>query len=186
MFADDLQWCGRATEIAALAADLSELMDGLELQVQADFPALPIAYHDACSLQHGQRLSQPPRRLLNNLGFAVKEVAESHFCCGSAGTYNLLQNDIATRLGRRKAAAVDATGAVAVAAGNLGCLVQIGHYADLPVVHTAELLDWATGGPRPLALADLDTRPWPARPASIIPTPANGDDEAINFWAYAP
>ena len=108
-----------------------------------------VAYHSACSMQHGQGLREEPRRLLEAAGFAVSEPREGHLCCGSAGTYNLLQPAIASRLKARKAGHLDATGASVVATGNIGCLVQLAGATRSPVVHTVELLDWATGGPRP-------------------------------------
>ena len=113
-----------------------------------------VAYHDACSLQHGQRVTSQPRKLLAQAGFEVLYVPERHFCCGSAGTYNLLQPEIAAALGQRKAAHVDSVAPDIVAAGNLGCMVQIARFAHAPVVHTVELLDWATGGAMPPALRD--------------------------------
>jgi len=111
-----------------------------------------VAYHDACSLQHGQGIRQPPRDLLRGAGFDVVDTPEAHLCCGSAGTYNVLKPENGAALGRRKAENVLATGAQAVASGNIGCMEQIAQYSGLPNVHTVELLDWATGGPRPRAL----------------------------------
>ena len=117
-----------------------------------------VAYHDACSLQHGQRVTSAPRQLLARAGFDVLDVPERHFCCGSAGTYNLLQPEIATALGERKAAHIASVDPDIIAAGNLGCMVQIGRFAQAPIVHTVELLDWATGGPMPPALAGRPLR----------------------------
>ncbi len=111
-----------------------------------------VAYHDACSLQHGQRVKEAPRVLLAQAGFEVVEVSEGHICCGSAGTFNMLEPDLAAQLGARKADAVTQTEADVVAAGNIGCMEQIGGGVAIPVVHTVELLDWATGGPCPEAL----------------------------------
>lgn len=184
LFAEDTAWQPRAAAVAGLARDLCEVLEPEALLARTDFPAVPIAYHDACSLQHGQRLSAPPRALLRAAGFDVRDIREGHVCCGSAGTYNLLQPALAAQLGERKARAAEASRAALVAAGNLGCLVQIGRYCGLPVVHTAELLDWATGGPRPAALAALDPDAWPPR-APPRPVAAAGG-EPINFWTYAP
>jgi glycolate oxidase iron-sulfur subunit len=103
-------------------------------------------------MQHGQKLEQPPRELLASAGYAVQEIGEGHLCCGSAGTYNLLQPDIASRLRDRKLANIVRTGAAVVATGNIGCIEQLAVAARVPVVHTVELLDWATGGPKPRAL----------------------------------
>ena len=108
-----------------------------------------VAYHSACSLQHGQKITQAPKELLSKNGFVVKDVPESHLCCGSAGTYNILQPDIASRLRDRKVANIAMVKPDMIAAGNIGCMVQIAGGTSVPVVHTIELLDWATGGPRP-------------------------------------
>jgi len=154
IFRDDPAWADKAARVAALARDVSEVVAGLGLpQVAAPpAPGLPVAYHDACSLQHGQRVRDEPRRLLRAAGFAVVDIPDGHLCCGSAGTYNMLQPHMAEPLGRRKAEAIAGLGARAVAAGNIGCLEQIARFGDLPTVHTVELLDWATGGPRPAGL----------------------------------
>ena len=154
-FRHDAAWSAKAEKISALTVDVSELMARIGLEGVVEDPAragLAIAYHAACSLQHGQKVLNPPRDLLRAAGFSLREVPESHLCCGSAGTYNLLQPEIAGRLGRRKADNIASTGAAIVAAGNVGCMVQIESHSGLPVVHTVELLDWATGGPKPDAL----------------------------------
>ncbi len=149
MLAEDPEWAERAVAIAALARDVSEVMDELGLaESRLDSPPV-VAYHAACSLQHGQQLREPPKRLLRAAGFEVREPAEGHLCCGSAGTYNLLQPALAGALGERKTANLEATGAEVIAAGNIGCLMQIAAASRLPAVHTVELLDWATGGPKP-------------------------------------
>ena len=145
-------WAARAARVSALARDVTELMAEIGLRQVADVPRLAVAYHDACSLRHGQKVVGAPRALLADAGFDLREIAEGHVCCGSAGSYNLLQPVLAERLRARKAAHVEATGADVVAAGNIGCIVQIGGAARVPVVHTVELLDWASGGPRPAAL----------------------------------
>jgi len=111
-----------------------------------------VAYHSACSMQHGQRIRQPPKDLLAAAGFEVLDVPEGHLCCGSAGTYNLLQPEIANALRARKLANIATVAPDMVATGNIGCITQLAAAATLPVVHTVELLDWATGGPRPAAL----------------------------------
>jgi glycolate oxidase iron-sulfur subunit len=120
----------------------------------ADVGALAVAYHSACSMQHGQRLERQPRELLSAAGFAVREIGEGHLCCGSAGTYNVLQPELATRLRDRKLTHVARSGAAIVATGNVGCMLQLSAAAPVPVVHTVQLLDWATGGPRPPELAN--------------------------------
>ena len=151
-----------AQRIGALARDVTELLVQLGLKPGHAAP-YRVAYHDACSLQHGQRVTSPPRQLLARAGFEVLDVPERHFCCGSAGTYNLLQPQIATALGERKAKHIASVDPDIIAAGNLGCMVQIGRFAQTPIVHTVELLDWATGGPTPPALRDTPSREPAAR-----------------------
>jgi glycolate dehydrogenase iron-sulfur subunit len=111
-----------------------------------------VAYHCPCSLQHGQKIAREPKALLANAGFVVKDVPEGHLCCGSAGTYNMLQPEIAGRLAARKAANIERVEPDVIATSNLGCMVQIGQASRIPIVHLVELLDWATGGPKPKAL----------------------------------
>ena len=150
---DDAAHAADGAQVAALARDVSEVLAELGLPVDGQAPTrAPIAYHSACSLQHGQRIDRQPIALLAAAGFTVRTVPDGHFCCGSAGTYNILQPELAGALGARKATAIESTGAALVAAGNIGCMVQIAGHTALPVVHTVELLDWATGGPRPPAL----------------------------------
>ncbi|MGB5871498.1 MAG: glycolate oxidase subunit GlcF [Albidovulum sp.] len=141
-----------AARIAALACDITELLVRLAPVGTAPEP-LRVAYHAACSLQHGQQIKTAPKDLLRSVGFTVVEPADSHLCCGSAGTYNLLQPEISAELKRRKVSTLEATQPDVIAAGNIGCMMQIGGATGTPVVHTVELLDWATGGPRPAALA---------------------------------
>ncbi len=150
MLAGDADWAARAAAISAKTRDLTEIMVELGLNGIVEHETRPVvAYHSACSMQHGQGIGDQPVRLLADAGFEVREPRDSHICCGSAGTYNLLQPDIASRLGERKAANLKAIGAGVIATGNIGCLVQISALAGMPVVHTVELLDWATGGPPP-------------------------------------
>lgn len=140
-----------AAEIAALACDVTELLARLRPEARATEP-LRVAYHAACSLQHGQKVTAAPKALLKAAGFEVVEPADSHLCCGSAGTYNLLQPGISGELKRRKVATLEARAPDVIAAGNIGCMMQIGSGTTIPVVHTVELIDWATGGPRPRSL----------------------------------
>jgi glycolate oxidase iron-sulfur subunit len=171
-----------ARRIGAVARDITELMVELGLRPSGDMKPYRVAYHDACSLQHGQRVIDPPRNLLKAAGFAVHDVPEKHFCCGSAGTYNLLQPQIASELGKRKAAHVDSLDPDIVAAGNLGCMVQIGRYSGVPVVHTVELLDWATGGPVPETLKGRTLRePPPLAPTIPIHAVTTPPDNP-GFW----
>jgi glycolate oxidase iron-sulfur subunit len=147
---EDRDFAGPAADVSALAKDISEYLAALELKPQAGpHRDVVVAYHSACSLQHGQKITQAPKDLLSKNGFVVKDVPESHLCCGSAGTYNLLQPDIATRLRDRKLANIASVKPDMIAAGNIGCMMQIAGGTSVPVVHTIELLDWATGGPRP-------------------------------------
>ena len=140
-----------AAEIAGLACDVSELLVRLTPGGAAPEP-LRVAYHAACSLQHGQQIKSAPKDLLKAAGFTVVDPTDSHLCCGSAGTYNLLQPEISGELKRRKVATLEAKAPDVIAAGNIGCMMQIGSATRIPVVHTVELIDWATGGPRPHGL----------------------------------
>ncbi|HMB75616.1 MAG TPA: heterodisulfide reductase-related iron-sulfur binding cluster, partial [Kiloniellaceae bacterium] len=105
---------------------------------------------------HGQQVKQPPKDLLRQAGFKVLEPAEAHLCCGSAGTYNILQPGLADRLKARKLANIERLKPQVVATGNIGCMAQLAGGSDIPVVHTVALLDWANGGPRPAALKDIE------------------------------
>jgi len=149
----DPAYAAKAAKVSALAKDITEYLETLDLGAPKRMDRPTVAYHAACSLQHGQQVKLAPKALLAAAGYKVSEVAEGHLCCGSAGTYNMLQPEIARRLRDRKVANIDATGADIVAAGNIGCLTQIGSGTSRPVVHTVELLDWAYGGPRPKALS---------------------------------
>ncbi len=151
MFRNDPWLAEDATQVAGLARDVSEVIETLAPEGRAPEP-LRVAYHAACSLQHGQKIKAAPKDLLKRAGFQVVEPADAHLCCGSAGTYNLLQPEISAELKRRKVATLEAKAPDLIAAGNIGCMMQIGGGTDLPVVHTVELLDWANGGPRPPAL----------------------------------
>ncbi|HEY1795106.1 MAG TPA: glycolate oxidase subunit GlcF [Stellaceae bacterium] len=150
MLRDDPAYAEKAARISRLARDVTEL--AAELGLQAGSGMGRVAYHSACSLQHGQKVHRQPKELLAAVGFDPVDIPEGHLCCGSAGTYNLLQPELATRLRDRKLANIAQTGADFVAAGNIGCITQLAAGSELPVVHTVELLDWATGGPRPPAL----------------------------------
>jgi glycolate oxidase iron-sulfur subunit len=156
MLREDRDFAGPAAKVSTLAKDITEYVSGIELKPARERPGdLVVAYHSACSLQHGQKITQAPKELLSKNGFVVKDVPESHLCCGSAGTYNILQPDIANRLRDRKVANIAMVKPDVIAAGNIGCMVQIAGGTSVPVVHTIELLDWATGGPRP-GLNDKD------------------------------
>ncbi|MDA8585637.1 glycolate oxidase subunit GlcF [Rhodobacteraceae bacterium] len=146
-----------AAEISAKAMDVSEVVEKLNLPEGAP-KNLRVAYHSACSLQHGQKIKTTPENLLRTAGFEVVEPENSHLCCGSAGTYNLLQPEISGELKNRKVKTLEAKSPDLISAGNIGCMMQIGSGTDVPIVHTVELLDWATGGPCPKALADLKSK----------------------------
>ncbi|MDP2081706.1 MAG: glycolate oxidase subunit GlcF [Pseudotabrizicola sp.] len=154
MFRNDPLAADAAT-IAGLAMDVSEVLTKLTLPEGAP-KGIKVAYHAACSLQHGQQIKTLPKDLLKRAGFTVVEPADSHLCCGSAGTYNLLQPEISQQLKARKVQTLEAKTPDIIAAGNIGCMMQIGSGTQVPIVHTVELLDWATGGPKPRALAARD------------------------------
>jgi glycolate oxidase iron-sulfur subunit len=144
----------RAQRIARLTLDVTELVDRLGLPEPATATGQRVAYHSACSMQHGQKIKTLPQRLLRQAGFVVVEPDESHICCGSAGTYNITQPDIAERLKVRKVGNLERLAPEIIATGNIGCMTQIGSGTAVPVVHTVELLDWATGGPVPAKLGE--------------------------------
>ncbi|MGT2438189.1 glycolate oxidase subunit GlcF [Bradyrhizobium betae] len=146
---EDAAFAADATKVSALAKDITEYVAGLGLESKTRLDDIVVAYHSACSLQHGQKITGLPKELLSKNGFVVKDVPESHLCCGSAGTYNILQPELAGRLRDRKVANIASVQPDMIAAGNIGCMVQIASGTSVPVVHTIELLDWATGGSRP-------------------------------------
>ena len=150
MFRDD-PMAEQAAQVSKLAFDISEFLE--KIGIPEANGNMRVAYHAACSLQHGQQIKSAPKDLLKRAGFEVVEPTDSHLCCGSAGTYNLLQPEISDELKRRKVVTLEAKSPQVIAAGNIGCMVQIGGGTDVPVVHTVELLDWALGGPKPPALA---------------------------------
>jgi glycolate oxidase iron-sulfur subunit len=147
-------WRSQAEKVSALACDISEFLVRFGYTPTREKPGLTVAYHSACSLQHGQQIAAQPKALLQAAGLTVVEPAEPHICCGSAGTYNLLQPEIAGRLRARKLVNLRATHPDLIAAGNIGCITQL-QGGGVPVMHTIELLDWMAGGPQPAALADL-------------------------------
>src|SRR5206468_10521314 len=142
----------KASRVSTLAKDITEYISDLAITWPHQQNDLVVAYHAACSLQHGQKITTLPKELLSKSGFVVKDVPESHLCCGSAGTYNLLQPDIATRLRDRKVANIASVKPDMIAAGNIGCMMQIAGGTSVPVVRTIELREWATGGPRPASI----------------------------------
>jgi glycolate oxidase iron-sulfur subunit len=153
MLRTDRTYADKALRVSRLARDISEYLSGLELLPRRAPGGLVVAYHAACSLQHGQKITAAPKELLCKMGFVVKDVPEGHLCCGSAGTYNILQPELARRLRERKVGNIEKLRPDVIAAGNLGCMMQIAAGTVIPVVHTVELIDWVTGGPEPEALA---------------------------------
>ncbi|MGO4387366.1 glycolate oxidase subunit GlcF [Microvirga sp. 2YAF29] len=152
MFRDDPDYAEKAARVSGLAKDITEYALSLDLMEPVRETDLVVAYHSACSMQHGQAIRTEPKTLLKQAGFTVKDVPEGHICCGSAGTYNLLQPEIAGQLRARKVANIERIKPDLIATGNIGCMTQIGKGTEIPIVHTVELLDWATGGPMPETL----------------------------------
>jgi len=161
MLRNDPDYAEKAARVSALARDISEYLATRQLEGPvADAPRLKIAYHAACSLQHGQKVDREPREVLARAGFTVTDVPEGHLCCGSAGTYNILQPELATKLRDRKLANIASVTPDAIAAGNIGCITQLASGTKTPVLHPVELVDWATGGPVPPGIAGR----WSERP----------------------
>jgi len=170
MFRDDPEYAEKAKRVSEITKDITEYVAGLKLMAPVRKSDLVVAYHSACSMQHGQQIRTEPKTLLKQAGFIVKDVPEGHICCGSAGTYNLLQPEIAGQLRARKVANIERVKPDVIATGNIGCMMQIGQGTDIPIVHTVELLDWATGGPKPEALEPAEAD---ARPAAVQTEPAH-------------
>jgi glycolate oxidase iron-sulfur subunit len=150
----DPAYAAKAARVSALAKDVTEYLATLDLPAPEKAPGIAVAYHSACSMQHGQKITRLPKDLLARAGFVVREPREGHLCCGSAGTYNIMQPEISAKLRDRKVKNIAATGAAVVATGNIGCMTQIADRAGMPIVHTVALLDWAYGGPKPKGLPD--------------------------------
>lgn len=154
MLRSDSAYAAKAAAVSALARDIGEYLGGLDLEPVTESDRLVVAYHAACSLEHGQRISREPRQLLRQMGFTVRDIPEAHLCCGSAGIYNILQPDIAKRLRERKVGNIEKLAPNVIAAGNIGCITQIAAATAIPVVHTVELIDWKTGGRKPGVLGE--------------------------------
>ncbi len=149
MLRDDPAYAEKARRVSAITLDITQYLSRLELAQPMRVNRIPVAYHSACSMQHGQQIRDEPKRLLAAVGFVVRDVPEGHICCGSAGVYNILQPEIASKLRARKVANIERMKPRIVATGNIGCMTQIGLGTAIPIVHTVELLDWASGGPMP-------------------------------------
>jgi glycolate oxidase iron-sulfur subunit len=167
MFRNDPDYAEKAARVSAVTKDVTEYMSSLRLMDPVNRADLVVAYHSACSMQHGQQIRTEPKALLKQAGFTVKDVPEGHICCGSAGTYNLLQPEIAGQLRARKVANIERTKPDLIATGNIGCITQIGKGTGIPIVHTVELLDWATGGPIPEVLEASGFRERLSRPMPV-------------------
>ncbi|MGH6894707.1 MAG: heterodisulfide reductase-related iron-sulfur binding cluster, partial [Dongiaceae bacterium] len=155
LFRNDPEWKDRAKAVSQRTLDISEYLERLgPLSPRADIGNLRVAYHAACSLQHGQQVNNAPKRLLRQAGFEIVDVPEGHLCCGSAGTYNMLQPELSAALRDRKASNINGLASHLVATGNIGCMQQLEGSVQAPILHTVELLDWATGGPVPEGLRD--------------------------------
>ncbi len=162
MLRNDPVYAGNAARVSARARDITEYLATLDLAEARMARPLTVAYHAACSLQHGQKVVREPKLLLSRSGFVVKDVPEGHLCCGSAGTYNILQPALAEQLRTRKVTNIERLAPDVIAAGNIGCITQLAAGTGIPVVHTVELLDWATGGPVPDPLVALVSSEPPA------------------------
>ncbi|WP_296101948.1 glycolate oxidase subunit GlcF [uncultured Agrobacterium sp.] len=148
----DPDYAEKAARVSALAKDITEYLSTLDLPV-LERNGLSVAYHSACSMQHGQKITMAPKLLLKNAGFVVRDPAEGHLCCGSAGTYNIMQPEISGQLKARKIKNIEATKADIIATGNIGCMTQIATGTPMPILHTVELLDWAYSGQKPPKLS---------------------------------
>jgi glycolate oxidase iron-sulfur subunit len=169
MFRDDPAYADKARRVSEITKDVTEYMISLKLMAPVRETGLVVAYHSACSMQHGQQIREEPKKLLKQTGFTVKDVPEGHICCGSAGTYNILQPELANALRARKVANIERVRPDVIATGNIGCMTQIEKGTAIPIVHTVELLDWATGGPMPTVLKEAglsESRPVPAQAAA--------------------
>jgi glycolate oxidase iron-sulfur subunit len=167
IFRDDAAYAEKARRVSEIAKDMAEYLSAIKLMAPVRESDLVVAYHSACSMQHGQQIREEPKKLLKQAGFTVKDVPEGHICCGSAGTYNLLQPEIAGQLRARKVANIERVKPDLIATGNIGCMTQIGKGTDIPIVHTVELIDWATGGPMPAVLEGRTHQRTPSVAAPI-------------------
>ncbi|MGB7432208.1 MAG: glycolate oxidase subunit GlcF [Ahrensia sp.] len=154
MLRADEAYAQKAELVSKLAMDVTEYLSTLEMPAPVANTNLTVAYHSACSMQHGQKITTAPKNLLKAAGFTVKDPPEGHLCCGSAGTYNIMQPEISAQLKARKVRNIESTKAQVIATGNIGCITQIASGTDLPLIHTVQLLDWAYGGDKPEGLPE--------------------------------
>ena len=152
MLKEDKAYAKKAEEIASLAMDITEYLATLDLPKITNDEPIRVAYHSACSMQHGQKIINQPKQLLANAGFKVVDIPEGHLCCGSAGTYNILQPEISEQLKQRKISNIEKMKPQIIAAGNIGCITQIASGTNVPIIHTVQLLNWVYGGEKPSAL----------------------------------
>ncbi len=155
MLKRDPDYAQKAEKVSSLTKDISEFLAGYDLGAPKRYSSLRVAYHSACSMQHGQGITDVPKELLRKAGYGVVDIPEGHICCGSAGVYNILQPDLATQLRERKVKNIRKAKPDLVATGNIGCITQLAAGMDIPIAHTVELLDWAFGGPVPRGLEKL-------------------------------
>ena len=148
----DSEYASKAKRVAEITRDISEYLLESGIEIASCAPALTVAYHNACSMQHGQQLKSEAKTLLEKAGFKVREIPDGHLCCGSAGVYNITQPEIANELRQRKITNIESVNPDVIATGNIGCIAQLETATTIPIVHTVELLDWAAGGPRPREL----------------------------------
>ncbi|MCY4361716.1 MAG: glycolate oxidase subunit GlcF [Gammaproteobacteria bacterium] len=150
LFRHDESLAAAAGRISGMTQDIAEFLSEQQgVTENGEMEQVRVAYQSPCSMQHGQKIDIQPLTLLRQAGFKVQELPEKYMCCGSAGTYNILQPAIAAELGERKAVYIEQANVDVVASGNMACMMHLRQFTDVPFVHTAELLDWATGGPKP-------------------------------------
>lgn len=158
MLREDAAYAAKAARVSALAKDITEYLAGIEMPAPVNGAGLVVTYHSACSMQHGQKITVQPKALLKAAGFTVKDPPEGHLCCGSAGTYNIMQPEIARTLRDRKVKNIERTKPDLIATGNIGCMTQISQGTAIPIIHTVELLDWVYGGQKPEGLPQVKTK----------------------------
>ncbi len=159
IFRSDSNFKKKAKKISELTKDISEYLDeNVRLnftKTKENNKEYKIAYHSACSMQHAQKIHDIPMRLIKKTGNQVVDIPDGHICCGSAGTYNLLQNDIAKKLLKNKISNIEKIKPQFISTGNIGCITQIANATKIPILHTVEIIDWYTGGPKPQVLRKL-------------------------------